>query len=152
MKKFFGEFKEFISKGNVIDLAVGVIIGGAFQGIVKNLVENLITPLISLITKQVSFTDLFIALDGNEYATLAQAQEVGAATLNYGLFIQAVIDFLITAFVIFLLVKGINKIRKMGEKKEEAVEEAPTTKVCPFCKSEIAIDATRCPNCTSEVE
>jgi large conductance mechanosensitive channel len=153
MKKFFGEFKEFISKGNVIDLAVGVIIGGAFQGIVKNLVENLITPLISLITKQVSFTDLFIALDGNEYATLAQAQEVGVATLNYGLFIQAVIDFLITAFVIFLLVKGINKIRKMGEKKEEAaVEEAPTTKVCPFCKSEIAIDATRCPNCTSEVE
>lgn len=152
MKKFFGEFKEFISKGNVIDLAVGVIIGGAFQGIVKNLVENLITPLISLITKQVSFTDLFIALDGNEYATLAQAQEVGAATLNYGLFIQAVIDFLITAFVIFLLVKGINKIRKMGEKKEEAVEEAPTTKVCPFCKSEIAIDATRCPKCTSEVE
>ena len=96
---------------------------------------------------------MFIALDGNEYATLAQAQEVGAATLNYGLFIQAVIDFLITAFVIFLLVKGINKIRKMGEKKEEAaVEEAPTTKVCPFCKSEIAIDATRCPNCTSEVE
>ena len=99
MKKFFCEFREFIAKGNVIDLAVGVIIGGAFSNIVKNLVENLITPLISLITKQVSFTDMFIALDGNEYATLAAAQEVGAATLNYGLFIQAVIDFLITAFV-----------------------------------------------------
>lgn len=152
MKKFFGEFKEFIAKGNVIDLAVGVIIGGAFQGIVKNLVENMITPVISLITKQVSFTDMFIALDGNEYATLAAAQEVGAATLNYGLFIQAVIDFLITAVVIFLLVKGINKIRNMGKKEEAPVEEAPTTKVCPFCKSEIAIDATRCPNCTSEVE
>ena len=152
MKKFFGEFREFIAKGNVIDLAVGVIIGGAFSNIVKNLVENLITPLISLITKQVSFTDMFIALDGNEYATLAAAQEVGAATLNYGLFIQAVIDFLITAFVIFLLVKGINKIRNMGKKEEAPVEEAPTTKVCPFCKSEIAIDATRCPNCTSEVE
>lgn len=152
MKKFFGEFKEFIAKGNVIDLAVGVIIGGAFQSIVKNLVENMITPFISLLTKQVSFTDMFVALDGNEYATLAAAQEVGAATLNYGLFIQAVIDFLITAFVIFLLVKGINKIRNMGKKEEPAVEEAPATKVCPFCKSEIAIDATRCPNCTSEVE
>ncbi len=152
MKKFFGEFKEFIAKGNVIDLAVGVIIGGAFQGIVKNLVENMITPVISLITKQVSFTDMFVALDGNEYATLAAAQEVGAATLNYGLFIQAVIDFLITAIVIFILVKGINKIRNMGKKEEAPVEEAPTTKVCPFCKSEIAIDATRCPNCTSEVE
>lgn len=151
MKKFLGEFKEFIAKGNVIDLAVGVIIGGAFQSIVKNLVENMITPVISLLTKQVSFTDMFVALDGNEYATLAAAQEAGAATLNYGLFIQAVIDFLITAFVIFLLVKGINKIRNMG-KKEETVEEAPTTKVCPFCKSEIAVDATRCPNCTSEVE
>lgn len=152
MKKFFGEFKEFIAKGNVIDLAVGVIIGGAFQSIVKNLVENMITPVISLLTKQVSFTDMFVALDGNEYATLAAAQEAGAATLNYGLFIQAVIDFLITAFVIFLLVKGINKIRNMGKKEEAPVEEAPTTKVCPFCKSEIAIDATRCPNCTSEVE
>ena len=151
MKKFFGEFKEFIAKGNVIDLAVGVIIGGAFQSIVKNLVENMITPVISLLTKQVSFTDMFVSLDGNEYATLAAAQEAGAATHNYGLFIQAVIDFLITAFVIFLLVKGINKIRNMGKKEEAPVEEAPTTKVCPFCKSEIAIDATRCPNCTSDV-
>ncbi len=152
MKKVLGEFKEFIAKGNVIDLAVGVIIGGAFQGIVKNLVENMITPVISLLTKQVSFTDMFISLDGNEYATLAAAQEAGAATLNYGLFIQAVIDFLITALVIFFLVKGINKIRSAGKKEEAPVEEAPTTKVCPFCKSEIAIDATRCPNCTSEVE
>ena len=151
MKKFFGEFKEFIAKGNVIDLAVGVIIGGAFQSIVKNLVENMITPVISLLTKQVSFTDMFVSLDGNEYATLAAAQEAGAATINYGLFIQAVIDFLLTAFVIFLLVKGINKIRGMG-KKEEVVEKAPTTKICPFCKSEIDIEATRCPNCTSEVE
>ena len=124
MKKFFGEFKEFIAKGNVIDLAVGVIIGGAFQSIVKNLVENMITPVISLLTKQVSFTDMFVALDGNEYATLAAAQEAGAATLNYGLFIQAVIDFLITAFVIFLLVKGINKIRNMGKKEEAPVEDA----------------------------
>ena len=148
---FIKEFKDFISKGNVIDLAVGVIIGGAFSGIVNNLVTNIVTPVISLVTGKVSFTDLFIALDGNEYATLAAAQEAGAATINYGLFIQAVIDFLLTAFVIFLLVKGINKIRGMG-KKEEVVEKAPTTKICPFCKSEIDIEATRCPNCTSEVE
>ena len=149
---FFKEFKDFISKGNVIDLAVGVIIGGAFSGIVNNLVTNIITPAISLLTGKVSFTDMFIALDGGEYATLAAAQEAGAATLNYGLFIQAVIDFIITAFVIFLLVKGINKIRSLGKKEEEVVEAAPTTKVCPFCKTEINIDASRCPNCTSEVE
>ena len=148
----FKEFKEFISKGNVIDLAVGVIIGGAFSGIVTNLVTNIITPAISLLTGKISFTDLFIALDGGEYATLAAAQEAGAATLNYGLFIQAVIDFLITAFVIFLLVKGINKIRNLGKKEEEVVEAAPTTKVCTFCKSEISIEATRCAHCTSEVE
>ena len=148
----FKEFKEFISKGNVIDLAVGVIIGGAFTAIVTNLVTNVVTPAISLLTGKVSFTDLFIALDGGEYATLAAAQEAGAVTINYGLFIQAVIDFIITAFVIFLLVKGINKIRSIGKKDEEVVEAAPTTKVCPFCKSEINIEATRCPNCTSEVE
>ena len=149
---FFKEFKDFISKGNVIDLAVGVIIGGAFSSIVNNLVTNIVTPAISLLTGKVSFTDLFIALDGGEYATLAAAQEAGAATLNYGLFIQAVIDFIVTAFVIFLLVKGINKIRSLGKKEEAVVEEAPTTKVCPFCKSEISIDATRCAHCTSEVE
>ncbi len=150
MKKFFAEFKDFIAKGNVIDLAVGVIIGGAFSNIVKSLVENIITPVITLLTGRVSFTDLFVALDGKEYATLEAAMAAGASTINYGLFIQGVIDFLLTAFVIFLLVKGINKIRGMG-KKEEA-EEAATTKVCPFCKSEIAIEATRCPHCTSEVE
>ncbi len=146
---FFKEFKEFISKGNVIDLAVGVIIGGAFSGIVTSLVENIVTPVISLVTGKVSFTDLFISLDGNEYATLAAAQAAGAATVNYGLFIQGVIDFIVTAFVIFLLVKGINKIRSIGKKEEPAP--APTTKVCPYCKSEINIEATRCPNCTSEL-
>ena len=155
MKKcgFLAEFKKFIMRGNVIDLAVGVIIGGAFSGIVTNLVTNIITPVITLITGKVAFTDLFVVLGSDaEYATLAAAQEAGASTLNYGLFIQAVIDFLITAFVIFLLVKGINKVRSVGKKEEAPVEEAPTTKVCPFCKSEINIEATRCPNCTSEVE
>ncbi|MGN0526212.1 MAG: large conductance mechanosensitive channel protein MscL [Acutalibacteraceae bacterium] len=146
---FIKEFKDFISKGNVIDLAVGVIIGGAFSGIVTSLVENIITPIITLVTGKVSFTDLFIALDGNEYATLAAATQAGASTVNYGLFIQGVIDFIITAFVIFLLVKGVNKLRSLGKKVE--TEEAPaTTKICPYCKSEINIEATRCPHCTSE--
>ena len=149
MKKFFGEFKKFIAQGNVIDLAVGVIIGGAFSGIVKSLVETIIPPAISVLTKNIAFSDLFYALDGNEYTTLAAAQEAGAATINYGLFVQGVIDFIITAFVIFLMVKVINKIRSAGKKEEEPA--APTTKECPFCKSEISIDATRCPHCTSEL-
>ena len=148
---FLKEFKDFISKGNVIDLAVGVIIGGAFSGIVTSLVTNIVTPLISILTGKIAFADLFIALDGNEYATLEAATEAGASTINYGLFIQGVINFLVTAFVIFLMVRFINKIRNIN-KKEEVVEAAPTAKVCPFCKSEINIEATRCPNCTSEVE
>ena len=157
MKKFFGEFKDFIAKGNVIDLAVGVIIGGAFSGIVTSLVNDIITPLITLITGKLAFADMFVVLtkglaESEIPKTLAAAQEAGISTLNYGLFIQGVINFIITAFVIFLLVKFINKIRTMGAKKEEEVEAAPTTKVCPFCKSEIALDATRCAHCTSEVE
>lgn len=149
MKKFFSEFKKFIAQGNVIDLAVGVIIGSAFSGIVKSLVENIITPAISVLTKNIAFSDLFYALDGKKYATLAAAQEAGVATINYGIFIQGVIDFIITAFVIFLMVKVINKIREAGKKEEAPAD--PTTKECPFCKSEISIDATRCPHCTSEI-
>ena len=148
---FMAEFKTFILRGNVIDLAVGVIIGGAFQAIVNSLVNDVIMPVISLLTKGMDFTNLFVQLNGDvKYATLAEAQEAGVATLAYGNFISAIINFLIMALVIFLFVKGINKVHTLG-KKEEAVEEAPTTKVCPFCKSEIAIEATRCPNCTSEL-
>ena len=147
---FFGEFKKFIMRGNVIDLAVGVIVGGAFQAIVKSLVDDVVMPVISLATKGINFADLFIALDGGEYATLAAAQEAGAATLNYGNFISAVLNFLIMAFVVFLLVKGINTIADKTKKKEEAPA-APTTKECPYCKSEIAIGATKCPNCTSDL-
>lgn len=143
------EFKEFALKGNMIDLAVGVLIGGAFNGLVKSLTDNLIMPVLSLITGKIDFTNLFIALDGNSYKTLAEAQAVGAATFNYGLFITEVLNFIIMAFVIFLMVKGINKLRTIGEKPVE--EAAPTTKTCPFCKSEIAIDAMRCPHCTSEI-
>lgn len=146
---FFGEFKKFIMRGNVIDLAVGVIVGGAFQAIVKSLVDDVVMPVISLATKGINFADLFIALDGGEYATLAAAQEAGAATLNYGNFISAILNFLIMAFVVFLLVKGINKIADRTKKPVE--EAAPTTKKCPYCKSEIAIDATKCPNCTSDL-
>lgn len=146
------EFKTFIMRGNVVDLAVGVIIGAAFQAIIKSLVDDVVMPVIGLITGGLDFSNLFVALDGNEYETLAAAQEAGAATLNYGNFIGAIFNFLIMAFVIFLFVKGINKIHELGKKKpvEEAPAE-PTTKICPFCKSEIAIEATRCAHCTSEL-
>ena len=148
-KGFFGEFKTFIMRGNVIDLAVGVIIGGAFQAIVNSLVNDIIMPLIGLITKG-SFENLFVALDGKEYDTLAAAQEAGANVLSYGVFISAIINFIIMAFVIFIIVKSINKLN--DKVKKPAEEAAPTTKVCPFCKSEIALDATRCPHCTSALE
>ena len=151
-KGFMNEFKKFISRGNVIDLAVGVIIGSSFTAIVNSLVNNIVTPLITLITGKVSVKDLFVALDGNSYESLEAATEAGAATLGYGLFLQAIIDFIIIAFVIFLMVKGINRIRDIGKKEDAPLEEAPTTKTCPFCKSEINIEATRCPNCTSQLK
>lgn len=153
MKGLLKEFKEFAMRGNVIDLAVGVIIGGAFQKIVTSLVNDLVMPLIGLITKGSDFATKFIALDGGEYATIEEATAAGAALLTYGNFIAAVIDFLIMAVVIFLLVKGLNTLAGLGKKKEEVVETpAPTTKVCPYCKCEIAIDATKCAHCTSDVE
>lgn len=148
-KGIIGEFKEFISKGSVIDLAVGVIIGGAFQAIVSSLVDDIIMPVIGKITGGLDFTNLFVSLDGEKYATLAAAKEAGAATLNYGNFITAIINFIILAFVIFLFVKAINKAKAKLEKPAE--EAAPTTKKCPYCKSEIDKDATKCPHCTSDV-
>ena len=149
---FFSEFKTFIMRGNVIDLAVGVIIGAAFQAIIKSLVDDLVMPVISLATNGIDFSNMFISLDGNEYETLAAAQEAGAAVFAYGNFINAIFNFIIMAFVIFVLVRTINKLRDKAAKKEEVVEAAPTTKKCPFCKSEIDIEATKCPNCTSDVE
>lgn len=150
-KGFFGEFKKFIMRGNVMDMAVGVIIGGAFTAIVTSLNADILTPILGLFGGT-DFSNLFIQLTGHEtkYTTLAAAQEAGVATLNYGNFITAVINFLITAFVIFCLIKMMNAVNdKLGKKEEPA---APTTKKCPFCKSEIAIDATRCPHCTSQLE
>ncbi|MFQ9514439.1 MAG: large conductance mechanosensitive channel protein MscL [Eubacterium sp.] len=141
------EFKEFAIKGNMIDLAVGVIIGGAFNSLVTSLVDNIIMPLISIVAGKLDFSNWFLALDGNHYATLAEAQKAGAATLNYGTFISGFINFLIMAFVVFLFVKGMNTLRRKSETPAE-----PTTKKCPYCQSEIAIEATRCPHCTSEIE
>ena len=136
MKKFIGEFKEFIMRGNVIDLAVGVIIGGAFQAIVSSLVDDILMPLLGIVLGKVDFSGL--------------VAQVGDASVAYGKFITAIINFIIMAFVIFLIVKAINKVANINKKEEP--EAAPTTKVCPFCKSEIAIDATKCPHCTSEVK
>ena len=139
MKAFWKEFKTFISRGSVMDMAVGIIIGGAFTAIVNSLVNDLVMPLLSLLTGGFDFTKLSVVLGSGE----------GAATLNYGLFISAVINFLLIAFVIFCLIKSINKMKDKIAKKEE---EDPTTKICPFCKSEIDIAATKCPHCTSDLE
>ena len=125
MSKFVSEFKEFITKGNVMDMAVGIIIGGAFQAIINSLVNDIIMPVITLLTGGIDFTNWFVALDGSKYATLAAAQEAGAATLNYGVFITAIINFLLMALVIFCLVKAMNKARDLTSKKEEEKEEEP---------------------------
>ena len=146
---FGSEFKKFIMRGNVIDLAVGVIIGGAFQAIVNSLVNDIVMPVISLITGGLDFNNWFVVLGEGDYATAAEAAEAGVATLNYGTFISAIINFLIMAFVIFMIVRTINKVNDKF-KKEEPVA-APTTKVCPYCMSEISIDATKCPHCTSDI-
>ena len=146
------KFKEFALKGNVIDLAVGVIIGGAFGKIVASLVNDIIMPLLSLILGSLDFGNLFVSLDGNHYDTLAQAQASGAATLNYGLFITAIIDFLIIAISIFLIITYVTKLgSKITKPKDEGEEPAPTVKDCPFCKTQIHIDASKCPNCTSDL-
>jgi large conductance mechanosensitive channel len=145
-KGFIKEFKEFIMRGNVIDLAVGVIIGGAFGSIVTALVSNIIQPLINSVLKgEIAGT---IKLPWVNYSGLDE-ETMATLVINYGAFISAIINFIIIALVIFIMVKAINKAQKIGKKEEE--EEEPTTKTCPFCKSEIAIDATRCPNCTSEL-
>ena len=139
------EFKEFAVKGNAVDMAVGIIIGAAFGTVVKSLVDDIIMPPIGRIFGDVDFSNLFVNLSGGSYESLAAAQEAGAATLNYGLFINNVIAFLIVAFALFFVVKGMNKMKA-------AEPEAPaTTKACPMCKSNIHLDAKRCPQCTSEV-
>jgi large conductance mechanosensitive channel len=152
MKKMLKEFKQFAIKGNMIDLAVGMIIGTSFNKIVSSLVNDMIMPVLGVFTGKIDFAKLYIALDGNTYESLAAAEEAGAACFKYGSFIAGLIDFLIMAFIVFLFVRGINKLREVTKEEEApAAPAAPTTKVCPFCKSEISIEATRCPHCTSEL-
>ena len=139
------EFREFIMRGSVVDLAVGVIIGGAFGQIVSSLVSDVIMPPIGLLLNGVDFSNLFVSLTGQPYATLAEAQAAGAPTLNYGNFINALIDFLIVGLVIFLLIRAINRLKKPAPAAD------PSTKDCPYCFSAIALKATRCPNCTSQL-
>jgi large conductance mechanosensitive channel len=147
------EFKEFAMKGNVLDMAIGIIIGAAFGTIVKSLVSDVIMPPIGLLLGNVDFSSLYILLkDGAKmagpYASLTDAQAAGAVTLNYGIFINSVVSFLIIAFSVFMVVKSINKLKR----KEETPSAAPTTKNCPYCYSVISIQATKCPACTSALK
>jgi large conductance mechanosensitive channel len=139
------EFKAFAMRGNVMDMAVGIIIGAAFGRIITSLVTDVLMPPLGLALGKVDFSSLFLNISGTPYPTLAAAKAAGAATINYGLFINSVIDFLIVAFVIFLIVRMINR----WDKPEPAP--APATKDCPYCFSAIPVKATRCPNCTSEL-
>lgn len=147
------EFREFIMRGNVIDLAVGIIIGAAFTAIVSSLVADVINPLIGLITGGVNLTNLFIVLKEGAtvgpYTTLEAAKAAGAVTINYGVFLNALINFLIVAFVLFLIIRSVNRLKSGLEQPTPTA--APTTKDCPYCYSTIPIKATRCPNCTSEL-
>ncbi len=139
------EFKKFALKGNMIDLAVGIIIGGAFSGLVNSLVNDVIMPILSVITSRIDFTNWFIALNGKHYDTLDIAIKQKAPVIKYGVFISGVINFLIMAFVVFLVVKWLNKIKKPDTTTE------PTTKKCPRCMSDINIAATKCPQCTADI-
>ena len=141
------EFREFIARGNVFDLAVGIVIGAAFASVVDSFVKDILMPPIGLLTGGVDFSDLFINLSGERYASLAEATEAGAATINYGIFINNVISFLLVAFAVFLLVRRYNELRR----KTESEPAAPTEKECPHCRFKIPVGATRCAHCTSEL-
>lgn len=142
------EFKEFAVRGNVTDMAVGIIIGAAFTRIVQSLVTDIIMPPISLIVGDLDFSNWFITLRGESYSTLEAASEAGAITLNYGVFIGNAVSFTIVAFIVFLLVKSINKLRR----DEDIKSISPTQKSCPYCFVSISIKATRCPHCTSDIQ
>lgn len=144
----FKEFKKFALKGNVMDLAVGVVIGGAFGKIVTSLVSDIIMPIVGLLLGKVDFSNRYINLSGRKYASLAEAKAAGAATINYGLFLNNIVDFLIIAFSIFLVIRQFNRLTRKKDKREEA----PTTKKCPYCCSDIAIKAVKCAHCASDVE
>ena len=141
------EFREFATRGNVMDLAIGVILGGAFGKIVSSFVADILMPPIGLLLGKVDFSNLYLNLSGGTFASLADAKKAGAATLNYGLFVNQVIDFVIVAFAIFLMVKAMNRM-----KRAEVPAVAVTTKDCPFCATPIPLAAKRCPHCTSELK
>ena len=144
MSKVLNEFKTFIMRGNVVDMAIGLSVGVAFTTVVKSLVDDIIMPPIGVLVGQVDFSQLFISLSGEHFATLRAAQDAGAATMNVGLFINALINFLIVGIVIFFLIKALNRI--------EPPPPPPATKDCPFCLSKVPDQATRCPYCTSQLE
>ena len=139
------EFREFAMRGNVLDLAVGIIIGAAFGKIVASFVSDILMPVVGLLLGKVDFSNLFINLSGTSYPTIAAAKAAGAATLNYGLFINSIVDFVIVAFAIFLLIRQVNRLKK-------PVAVVVTTKECPYCFTTVGIKATRCPGCTSILE
>ena len=143
------EFKQFIMRGNVLDLAVAVIIGAAFGKVISSFVSDVLMPPIGLALGKVDFSSLFINLSGEKYCTLAEARAAGAPTINYGIFLNVLIDFIIVAFAIFLVIKSVNRLQRL---KQEVPPAAPTTKECPFCLSAIPVKATRCGHCTSEVK
>jgi large conductance mechanosensitive channel len=142
------EFRDFAVRGNVIDLAIGIIIGTAFGRIVTSLVTDIIMPPLGVVLGKVDFSNMYINLSGTSYPNLVAAKATGAATINYGMFINTIIDFIIVAFVIFLMVRGINHMKKVPA----PAPAVPTTKECPFCYTQIPIKATRCPNCTSDLK
>ena len=146
MKKTLEEFRTFIMRGNVIDLAVGIIIGGAFGKIVTSLVNDILMPPVGLLLGKVDFSNLFLSLSGQHFASLAEAQKAGAPTLNYGIFINQIINFSIVGFVIFLLIKQINRMQK-----PLPAPAAPATKSCKYCCSNVPVKAVRCPQCTSQL-
>ena len=148
MKKFMEDFKAFAMRGNVVDMAVGVVIGGAFGKITTSLVNDIFMPLLGLMTGGVNFGGLFYALDGQTYASAEAAAEAGVGTINYGMFIQNIVDFVLIAFCMFLVVKAMMKLKK----PEPAPAPAKAPRLCPYCRQEIADDATRCPHCTSELK
>jgi len=147
MKKFIEDFKAFAMRGNVVDMAVGVVIGGAFGKITTSLVNDIFMPLLGLVTGGINFSGLFYALDGQTYASIEAATEAGVGTINYGMFIQNIVDFVLIAFCMFLVVKAMMKLKK----PEPAPAPAKAPRLCPFCMTEIHDDATRCPHCTSEL-
>lgn len=154
IKNMMNEFKQFVMRGNVLDMAVGIIIGGAFTKIVNSMVADIMMPPLGLLMGKVDFSNWFVVIKqgttAGPYTTMADAQAAGATTMNLGLFLNAIISFIIVAFCIFLLIKAINKLNTAKEKEEVAA--APTTKKCPYCCSEIPLEATRCPHCTSEIK